>query len=578
MKINSIPPTVRNKVAIYIRVSTVYQVDRDSLPMQRSDLIAYCKLILETENYEIFEDAGYSGKNVDRPAFQEMMKRVRDGEFTHILVWKIDRISRNLLDFANMYQELKTLGVAFVSKNEQFQTNTAMGEAMLKIILVFAELERNMTSERVTATMIDRASKGIWNGGRIPYGYGYDYEKKEFVLNEDEAPVVKLIFDLYLEHRSLVYIVKYLDGKQIRTRLGFQFSPTTLHIILRNPFYIGTYRYNHYKDTTRTKIEKDESEWILVENHHPAIIEEAQYKAVGEILDVNARMVRTPGKQCIRKNTHVFGGLMYCGLCGKPMHSTPGKKLVSGIRPSKYTCPQIRRGSTCDNAIVNDSIIGEFMINLILNILNARKSVDADTTPDQLQSMILIGSAFEDVKDIAPDGLQELMNIFRRSPSDDSIFKPRKPKKTEVAPEMKKLRAEKLKVERALDRLKNLYLYSDDSMSENEYIIEHSKLTDRLAECNEELGVLAKESFSKAISDDDFIRAASQFILSRHLQDKPYICYKKLTEVTDAAVLHDFFSGLVDSIAVSYGHVVNVIFLNGLSLTFNYKEIKLSIQ
>ncbi len=143
---------------------------------------------------------------------------------------------------------------------------------------------------------------------------------------------------------------------------------------------------------------------------------------------------------------------------------------------------------------------------------------------------------------------------------------------------MKKLRAEKLKVERALDRLKNLYLYSDDSMSENEYIIEHSKLTDRLAECNEELGVLAKESFSKAISDDDFIRAASQFILSRHLQDKPYICYKKIAEVTDAAVLHDFFSGLVDSIAVSYGHVVNVIFLNGLSLTFNYKEIKLSIQ
>ena len=198
MKINSIPPAIRNKVAIYIRVSTVYQVDRDSLPMQRSDLIAYCKLILETESYEIFEDAGYSGKNVDRPAFQEMMKRVRDGEFTHILVWKIDRISRNLLDFANMYQELKTLGVTFVSKNEQFQTNTAMGEAMLKIILVFAELERNMTSERVTATMIDRASKGIWNGGRIPYGYNYDYEKKEWKAVDSIGieSSVKSAFDL----------------------------------------------------------------------------------------------------------------------------------------------------------------------------------------------------------------------------------------------------------------------------------------------------------------------------------------------------------------------------------------------
>lgn len=569
------PP--RNKVAIYIRVSTVYQVDKDSLPMQRSDLISYCKLILEAENYEIFEDAGYSGKNTDRPAFQDMMKRVRDGEFTHILVWKIDRISRNLLDFANMYQELKSLGVTFVSKSEQFQTNTAMGEAMLKIILVFAELERNITSERVTATMIDRASKGIWNGGRIPYGYDYDYEKREFLLNQDEAPVVKLIYDMYLKHRSLVYIVKYLDEKQIHSRLGLQFSPTTLQIILRNPFYIGTYRYNHYKDTTRTKKERDESEWILVENHHPAIIEEAQYRAVGEILDVNARMVRTPGKQCIRKNTHVFGGLIYCSLCGKPMHSAIGNKLASGHRPSKYNCPQIRRGNSCDNNYVNDSLIGEFMINLILNIMNARKAVDTDTTLEQLQSMILIGSSFADVEGISPDGLQDLLNLFHHSSSEDMIFKPRKPKKTEIAPEMKKLRADKLKIERALDRLKKLYLYSDDSITENEYIIERSKLTDKLEEYNEQLGILAKESTSRAISDDDFIRVASQFILSRNLQNKTYIYYRKLAEITDANVLHDFFSGIVDSISVSYSKIVNVIFLNGLSLTFNYKDIKLSI-
>ena len=562
---------MNNRVAIYIRVSTVYQVDKDSLPMQRSDLIAYCKLILETENYEIFEDAGYSGKNTDRPAFQEMMKRVRDGEFTHILVWKIDRISRNLLDFANMYQELKSLDVTFVSKSEQFQTNTAMGEAMLKIILVFAELERNMTSERVSATMIDRASKGIWNGGKIPYGYDFDYENKVFSFNEKEAPIVKLIYDMYQEHRSLVRIVKYLDEQKIRTRLGFQFSPTSLHIILRNPFYIGTYRYNYYKDPY-CKVVKNESEWVIVENHHPAIIGESQFKAVGEILDLNARMVRTPGKQCTRKNTHVFGGMMYCGLCGKPMHSTPGKKLASGVRPSKYNCPQIRRGNACDNPYVNDSVIGEFMINLILNVLNARKSVDADTSLDQLESMLLIGGTFSDVQSINPDNLQELLNLYQHSSSDDTLFKPRKPKKSGIAPEMKKLRSEKLKIERALDRLKNLYLYSDDSMTENEYIIERSKLTDRLEEYNEQLGILAKESISKSISDDDFIRVASEFILSRQLQDKNYIYYKKLAEITDAEVLHNFFAGLIDSISVEYGRITNVIFLNGLSLSFKYAE------
>lgn len=115
-----------------------------------------------------------------------MMSQVRQGLFTHILVWKIDRISRNLLDFANMYAELKELGVTFVSKNEQFDTSTAIGEAMLKIILVFAELERNMTSERVTATMINRANNGIWNGGRVPFGYTYDKESQTFSFDEAE--------------------------------------------------------------------------------------------------------------------------------------------------------------------------------------------------------------------------------------------------------------------------------------------------------------------------------------------------------------------------------------------------------
>ena len=119
------------RVAIYVRVSTLYQVDKDSLPMQKNDLIAYAKLMLGTDDYVIFEDAGYSGKNTDRPKFQEMMSQMRNGAFTHLLVWKIDRISRNLLDFAAMYSELKDLGVTFVSKSEQFDTSTAMGEAML---------------------------------------------------------------------------------------------------------------------------------------------------------------------------------------------------------------------------------------------------------------------------------------------------------------------------------------------------------------------------------------------------------------------------------------------------------------
>ena len=156
-------------------------------------------MVLGIKDYVIFEDPGYSAKNTDRPAYQRMMERLRTGEFSHLLVWKIDRISRNLLDFAQMYAELKRLGVAFVSKNEQFDTSSAIGEAMLKIILVFAELERNMTSERVTAVMLSRANNGQWNGGRVPYGYDWNKETKTFSIIESEASIVRTIYNMYEE-------------------------------------------------------------------------------------------------------------------------------------------------------------------------------------------------------------------------------------------------------------------------------------------------------------------------------------------------------------------------------------------
>ena len=141
------------KAAIYCRVSTVYQMDRDSLPMQKNDMVNYARYALGITDYEIFEDAGYSGKNTDRPAFQQMMERVEDGEFSHVLVWKIDRISRNLLDFAAMYAKCKKLGVTFVSKNEQFDTSTAMGEAM-------SALSVNDALDRIVDAVLEYARKG----------------------------------------------------------------------------------------------------------------------------------------------------------------------------------------------------------------------------------------------------------------------------------------------------------------------------------------------------------------------------------------------------------------------------------
>ena len=153
-------------VALYVRVSTGYQVDKDSLPFQKKELKAYCEHVLhiDKKRIEIFEDAGKSGKNTKRPAFERMMEKVKHGQVSHVIVYKIDRISRNLVDFSLMYDDFKYNKVTFISLNEQFDTSSAIGEAILKIILVFAELERKLTSERVKDVMIGRAKNVQWNG------------------------------------------------------------------------------------------------------------------------------------------------------------------------------------------------------------------------------------------------------------------------------------------------------------------------------------------------------------------------------------------------------------------------------
>lgn len=564
----------QTKVAIYIRVSTAHQVDKDSIPMQKKDLIAYCQLILGTDNYVIFEDAGYSGKNTDRPGFQEMMGRIRRGEFTHVLVWKIDRVSRNLLDFAEMYEELQSLRVTFVSKNEQFDTSTAIGEAMLKIILVFAELERNMTSERVTATMISRANSGQWNGGRIPYGYSYDFETKTFSIREDEASICRELKEIYLEKKSLVYTARTLNQNGRKTRSGASWSPHTVWIIASSPFYAGIYRYNRYKGTESRSV-NPEDEWVLVPNHHPAIFTIEEHEALLATLKSNARMLENPiGKSHAPRNVHIFQDIAYCGKCKNKLVSTPGKKHADGYRPSNYSCPLHRKSNKCDNSTVNDIIIGEFVINYILNMLNAKKTFSSINTPEELQKHLLIGSTFSNISHIEENGLNEFFNLLSRYASDQSyvfaIKKPRK-KKATVNPEIATLKKEKEKQERAMQRLQDLYLYSDKSISEKDFILRKSEISDHLKNINAQLG-LANQSPDSVLSDEDFIKQASHLLIQKELTDRKYIYYKKLASTVDPEILKTYINTILDSVYVIDGRISSIVFRNGLSHQFIYKE------
>ena len=561
------PDLNNKKTAIYIRVSTHWQVDKDSLQVQERELLAYNEMVLGIPRYEIFRDAGYSAKNTDRPEFQRMMSRVRKGEFSHILVWKIDRISRNLLDFTTMYSELKQLGVAFISKNEQFDTSSAIGEAMLKIILVFAELERNMTAERVTSVMLSRANNGQWNGGKIPYGYNWDKVMKSFTINEEEAKIVKYIFTTYLAERSLNQVAKILNSEGYRSRKDAAWSTTTVHTILTNPFYVGKYRYNVHPGGGRART-NDEKEWVLIDNHHEAIIDDVTFEKVKNILYAQRRLGDNFFRTYKRENVHFFAALCRCGVCGSNMSATKDKRRESGYCPSMYGCADRRRRAGCNNTFISDSKLGPFMINLVANIMRLEDRVSINTPYDKIQNMILSGDAFANVISIERTGLIELKKVIVSKPEEENfrpslITKLSQSNKNDTTYLEQQIRKE----EGALKRLTTLYLYGDDTMPEKDFLSEKERISNRITQLQDQLKERVAENSQV---DPSFVEKASYFLMKQKLLGTEYINFSNFVLTIDENVLRSFFRTILKQITITYGKVVSVQFQNNITLHFSY--------
>ena len=544
------------------------------MPVQREELINYSRYALNISDYEVFEDAGYSAKNTDRPDYQRMMARVRTGEFSHVLVWKIDRISRNLLDFAAMYAELKKLGVTFVSKNEQFDTSSAMGEAMLKIILVFAELERNMTSERVSAIMLSRASGGSWNGGKVPFGYSYDKETKQFSIRDDEAQIVLHIYDLYESIHSLTTVAKELNERGVRSRTGKPWNPTTIRTMLTNPFYAGTYRYNYRDESDKSYSVKAENEWVLILDHHPPIVTAERQEAIAAILESKQRGWVGSGMTYQRKNTHIFAGLLRCGCCGSTMVSTIDRERADGWRPSLYVCARRRRFNDCTNKSVSDRTLGPFALNFIANLIKAANSFGKSTSIETLEKKLLRGEVFSSVDHIERPGLEELYNHLR-SGFDPVAFESRSVDAAESGSAIQErdlLLSEKRRLERALNRLKSLFLYGEEAISEKDYLIERKQLMDALEEKDARLEELDVQSASTStLSDEEFIAKASYFILAQQLQDKRYVNYERFIRKIDPQIVKEFINSVVTNFCIKDGLTTSILFRNGLEMQFVYK-------
>ena len=560
--------------ALYTRVSTGYQIDKDSLPFQRKELKNYCVhvLHLSPDEIEVFEDAGKSGKNTDRPAFQRMMKKVKAGKVARVVVYKIDRISRNLVDFSLMYDDFKENDATFISLNEQFDTSSAIGEAVLKIILVFAELERKLTSERVTGVMIGRAQECKWNGARVPFGWAWDSENEKPVHDEVESQIVRLMYNMYEETKSTSKIRDYLNENGIETKRGGLWTTKTVGDILHNPINRGDYRYN-YRHSARGKKKPDE-EVVYIPDVFPPIVSGEQFDRVAAQMKKNYESRHLNGFSHSKKHIHVFAGLLRCVECGAYFQvSNYDKPRLNGFRPTGYRCYTRTQNRKCDARGASDVVVGAFVFNLISNIVAVSKDRKkyAAGGIEEIEARLLTGKVFSDVTRIDGGSLNDIYDALRGVSSSASSYIPAPlPQSSSNGASIEKKQKEAAKITRALDRLKKAYLFDDDTMDEREYMTTRAELEENLTRLNNEIADAQDEAFVN-VSELSFVTSASEFLLSYKVQSGEEIIYSDFAPVVGDEALRKFVTLLIARIDIKQARVACVAFQNGLEIRFIYK-------
>ena len=343
------------------------------------------------DNLMVYEDEGFSGGNLNRPDFKKMMAAAKERKFKAVIVYRLDRISRNISDFSSLIEELARLDIAFVSIKEQFDTGSPMGRAMMYIASVFSQLERETIAERIRDNMHELAKAGRWLGGTTPTGFESEGEEKVTVdgkkkktfklkLVPQEAEIVRLIYDLFTETNSLTMTEAELMKRRIVTRNGNYFTRFSIKAILQNPVYMiadqeaydyltekeadlfsdraefdGKHGIMAYKLTDQEKGKTTQynpvNEWIVAVRKHPGLIPGKTWVRVQEALEQNkSKAFRRP-----KSNEALLTGLLYC-RCGNRMYPKLSKRRTAdGDVIFTYVCKLKERSqrSLCNNRNAN---------------------------------------------------------------------------------------------------------------------------------------------------------------------------------------------------------------------------------
>lgn len=353
-----------NKVALYVRVSTTSQLEEGySIDEQKAKLESYCD-IKDWHVYKIYTDGGFSGSTTDRPALEQLVQDAQSKLFDTVLVYKLDRLSRSQKDTLYLIEDvfLKN-NIEFVSLLENFDTSTPFGRAVIGLLSVFAQLEREQIKERMQLGKLGRAKSGksmMW--AKTSYGYNYDKETGSMTVNEYEALVVKEIYTLYLAGMSITKLRDKINEKYPKQPA---WSYRTIRGMLANPVYCGL---NQYKGQT-------------FQGTHKAIISLEDFEQTQRELARRQQTAKDLLNPRPFQAKYMLSGLAQCGYCHAPLKVVLGRKRKDGTRTKRYECyqrhPRTTRGVTvyndnkkCDSGYYYMDILEHYVLTRIAMLQN----------------------------------------------------------------------------------------------------------------------------------------------------------------------------------------------------------------
>ena len=398
-------PAVR-RCAIYTRKSTSagLEMDFNSLDAQRESCERYIanhavlgwKLLPEK-----YDDGGFSGANVERPAFQQLIQDVEAGKIDVVVVYKVDRLSRSLLDFAKMMDRFNKAGAAFVSVTQNFSTADAMGRLTLNMLMSFAEFEREMIAERTRDKIAAARRKGKWTGGPAPLGY--DVVDRKLIVNVAEADLVRRIFDLYLVKRSAVAVAQALNAesrttkhqvtKEGKSRGAREWDKNSVLHILRSPIPAGL-----------VPCGKE-----VFDGEHQAIVNRGTFEHVQGLINAGCKERHRWG----RNPDYLLTGLLRCARCGAAF--TPASTRTGSREYRYYRCStRDKQGrEACESSPLPAGAIEDFVVEHVREAL-ADGKLAAEVTESTKASIAKLRSTLQEERASLPTKIAALSTDGKR--------------------------------------------------------------------------------------------------------------------------------------------------------------------